>query len=250
MIILAAVIFQGFIFLGMILIMRQFMRGHVSGAVDHLQKMNDDLIKQQNDMKEKMAVAQKEYEMKMNRLQQDVTVQQSKAREEAAKTVEDSRTRALAEREKIITEAVETREKMRKEIMAEMEEKSIQNCRIIISEFFQGEMKTQIHEALLARALDGLKKVSMENFQIRADQAAELRVPEALKPEAREKIKKILEEKIKGTVQFKEEIDPSLVAGIVLKFGAVVIDGSLTNRLNEAAARLKKETTRRYQTII
>ncbi len=250
MIIAAVIIFQGFIFLGLILVMRHFMKGHVTGAVDHLQKMNDDLLKQQNDMKDKMAAAQKEYDMKMAKLSQDTAAQQSQAKEEASKTIEEARNKAFAEREKIISEAVETREKMRKEIMAEMEEKAILHSKSVVGEFFQGELKTLIHEQLMAQALEGLKNASMENFQIKADSAAELRVPETLKPEIKDKIKKILQDKIKQNVEFKETVDPAVIAGMIIKFGAVIIDGSLTNRLNEAAARLKTETTRRYQTIM
>ena len=50
--VLAIVIFQGLVFLGMIFILRQFMKGHVSGAVGHLQKLNDDLMKQQAELQQ------------------------------------------------------------------------------------------------------------------------------------------------------------------------------------------------------
>ncbi len=248
--IVTVIALQGIIFIVLILVLRHFMKGNLSGAMGHLQKLNDDLLKQQAEFREKSAASQKEYEMKLNKLQQDIASEQSRAREEANKMIEDTKKHALGEREKIINEAVETREKMRKEIMSEMEEKSIQHSKIVISEFFSGELKTLIHEALMAQALDGLQKISMENFQIKADQAAELRIPEPLKPETREKIRKLLKEKIKRDVDLKEETDPALVAGMIIRFGTVEIDGSLTNRLSEAAARLKKENARRYQATI
>ena len=42
--ILTVIIFQGLIFVGLIFILRQFMKGHLSGAMGHLQKLNDDLL--------------------------------------------------------------------------------------------------------------------------------------------------------------------------------------------------------------
>ncbi len=248
--ILMVVVFQGVIFVGLIFIMRQFMKGHLSGAMGHLQKLNNDLLKQQAEFREKSAQAEKEYEMKLAKLQQDIAAEQTRAREEAGKTIEETKKKALGEREKIINEAVETREKMRKEIMADMEEQAIQYSKSVISQFFEGDLRALIHQALLSQALEGLKNISVENFQIKTDQAAELIVPEHLKPEIKEKIEKSLHEKIKQKIQLKETVDPSIVAGMILKFGTFVIDGSLTNRLSEAAARLKKETSRRYQTII
>lgn len=248
--ILTVIIFQGIIFIGLIFIMRQFMKGHLSGAMGHLQKLNDDLLKQQAEFREKSAAAQKEYEMKMAKLQQDIASEQQRAKEESSKTIEETKKKALGEREKIINEAVETREKMRKEIMSEMEETSIQHSKTVISEFFKGDLRTLIHETLMNQAFEGLQGAEMGNFTIETGTAALLRVPVALKPEMQEKIRKILQEKIKKPVDFKEEIDPEIVAGVVIKFGNVIIDGSLTNRLSEAAAALKKENARRYQKII
>ena len=245
--ILTIILFQGVIFIGLIFIMRQFMSGHVSGAMGHLQKLNDDLIKQQHELKEKMTESQREHEAKMTKLEQDIASQQTRAREEANKTIEDTKTKALSEREKIISEAVQTREKMKLEVMSEMEEKAVQHAKTMVEEFLQGDLKKMTHENLVLQALEGLNELSMENFQIKPGQTGIICTPEPLKEELKKKIAKVFQDKIKGEVVFKEESDPSLVAGIVLKVGNLVVDGSLTNRLSEAAARIKKETIRKYQ---
>lgn len=248
--ILTVILFQGLIFLGLIFLMRQFMKGHVSGAMGHLQKLNEDLIKQQNELKAKMAESQREHEMKMNKLEEDINSQQSKAREEANKTIEETKTRALSEREKIINEAVQTREKMKLEVMSEMEEKSVQHAKTMVDEFLQGDLRKMTHESLVLQALEGIKDLPMENYQVKPGQTGTICTPQPLSEELKKKISKVFEDKIKGEVTFKEESDPALVAGIVLKVGNLVIDGSLTNRLGEAAARIKKETIRKYQKAI
>lgn len=245
--ILTVILFQGVIFMGLIFIMRQFMKGHVSGAMGHLQKLNEDLIKQQKDLKEKMSESQREHEMKMNKLEQDINSQQTRAREEANKTIEETKTRALSEREKIINEAVSTRDKMKLEVMSEMEEKSVQHAKTMVAEFLQGDLKTLTHENLVLQALEGIKDLPMESYQITPGQTGIIRTAEPLSEDLKKKISKVFQEKVKGEVVFKEEVDSELVAGIVLKVGNLVIDGSLVNRLGEAAARIKKETIRKYQ---
>lgn len=244
--ILAIILSQGFIFLALIFLLRQFMKGHVSGAVGHLQKLNDELVKQQTELKQRAAAAQSEYDAKMAQLQQEISLQQTQTREEITKSLEDSRTRALQEREKIINEAVETREKMRQEIMAEMEQKAISHSKSLIAEFFTGELRRLVHEALVKDLIEGLREVDLEHFQIQTT-SANLKAAEPLRPEHKKEIQGILKQKIKKEVEFLEETDASLIGGLILKLGTFVIDGSLTNRLADAASRLKKETARKYQ---
>ena len=244
--VLAIILFQGVIFIALIFILRHFMKGHVTGAVDHLHKLNDELMKQQADLKQKMAEAQKEYDTKTLKLNEEVMVKQKQAKDEAVKTLEESRQRAMQEREKIINEAVGTRDKMRHEVMGEMEEKAILHSKSIIAEFFSGELGRLAHGALVEEVIQALREADLQNFQIQTD-TAEIKFPMEISADAKKKIAQILKEKIKKDVKFKEENDPSLVGGLVLVFGNFVMDGSLVNRLSESAARLKKETARKYQ---
>lgn len=244
--VLAIILFQGVIFIALIFILRQFMKGHVSGAVDHLHKLNDELMKQQAELKQKMAESQRDYETKLAKLNEEVLQKQKQAKDEAMKTVEDSRQRAMQEREKIINEAVQTREKMRQEVMAEMEDKAIGHSKDIIAEFFSGELGRLVHQALVEEVIDALHETDLQNFQIQGD-TAELKAPQKISDETKKKIGQVLKEKLKKEVKFKEESDPRLIGGMVLSFGTFVIDGSLVNRMAGAAARLKKETARKYQ---
>ncbi len=245
--VLTIIIFQGLVFLALILILRHFMKGHVSGAVGHLQRLNDELVKQQVTLKEKIAAAEKEYETKMVKLQQEVTARQAESRQAATKALEEARQRALQEREKIINEAVETREKMRQEIMAEMEEKAVQHSKEIIVSSLTPQARQAIHEILVREVAEGIRGESkMDHFQI-ASETAELRTAEPLTNECKQQIQKALKEKIRKEFHFKEASDPSLIAGVILKFGSFVIDGSLLHRLEGASARVRQETVRKYQ---
>lgn len=244
--VLTIILFQGLIFGGLIFVLRQFMKGHVSGAVGHLQKLNEEMLKQQAELKAKMSESEKAYESKMTHAQQELSQGQLKAREEAIKTVEEARSRALAEREKIIQEAVQTRDKMRNEVMAEMEQTAIGYSKEVVAEFFTGELGKMIHAVLVRETAEGLKEIDMAPFQIQ-EASAGLKTAHPLTDEERQVIQKVLRDKIKKEITLKEEKDPSLVAGFILQFGNFVVDGSLTNRLKEAAARLRKETVRKYQ---
>jgi len=244
--VIAAIVFLGLFSAGMILMLRHFMQVHVTGAMGHLQKLNDELLRQQSELKQKIAEAEKEYQTKTAKAQQEISTMQAQARQEAAKAAEESRSRAMQEREKIINEAVETREKMRKEIMAEMEDKAIQHSKELLEAFFGGVLRKAVHENLVQEVVDGIQELHTEHFQITTDHA-EIISAEALTEDIKGRIQKALKERIKKEVKLKERLDTALVGGVVVKFGPVVIDGSLRNRLEESAVQLKKETARRYQ---
>ncbi len=239
------ILFQAIIFFVLIFVLKHFMQGHVSGAVGHLEKLNEELLKQQSELKQKIDAAEKEYESKMAKVQQEITARQSQVRQEANKTLEDARARGQEEREKLIKEAIDTREKIRNEIMGGMEEKAVDYSKEVIAEFLSGEIRKHIHEILVNEVVLGIKDMPIEHFQIDS-KTAELVSAEGLSEALKKQVLTALKEKINSEVECKEEVDPALVGGIILKFGNFVIDGSLANRLKEATAKIKTETKRKY----
>ena len=244
--VITIIIFQGILFVALIFLLRHFMRGHVTGAVGHLQKMNEELMRQQSDLKQKIAVAEKEYTSKMAKIQQEVTSRQSQVREESNKTLDEARNHAMEEKERIIKEALATREQMRQEVMAQMEEKAIQYSHDVIAQFVSGAIQKQVHEILIDELIAGIDELKAEQVQIQTDQG-KLVVAEILSAKQKQDIQKALKQKTSKEIKLEEQTDASLIGGAILRFDAFIIDGSLAHRLKEAAAHLKKETVRRYQ---
>ena len=232
-------LFQGLIFLGLIFMLRQFMKGNVKGELGHLQKLHDELMKRQTELKEKSEAAEKEYQAKMTKLEQEITARQAKATQEVAKLIEETKEKSMKEREKIIGEALETRDKMRLEVMAEMEEKAIHYSHDVIAEFCAGELRKVLHEFLMDQLIEGIAAVEANRFQIQGD-TLELKVAESLDKDIKEKLLKVLKSKVQKEIKLHEEVEENLIGGAIVQCGSFVIDGSLKNRLEESAARLKK----------
>lgn len=60
-----------------------------------------------------------------------------------------------------------------------------------------------------------------------------------LKPDAKERLLKKLEEKSGKTVKLTEEVDPSIIGGVILRMGDSQIDDSVRGRLASIADKLK-----------
>ncbi|MSR77427.1 MAG: hypothetical protein EXS63_04290 [Candidatus Omnitrophica bacterium] len=240
--------FQGMIFVGLIFLLRHFMKGNVKGELGHLDRLNDELLKRDGELKRRITAAEQEYTIRMSKAEQEISTRYLQAKQEVTKTLEDNREQALKEREKIIGEAISTREKIRHEIMAEMENTAIEYSKQVLGEFFTGELKKLLHDILMNQLIEAVESFQVERFQIKTD-TAEFKLAESLTPELRTKIQKTLKTKIGHEIKLKEEVDLSLVGGAVLQFGSLVIDGSMSNLLKDAAARMKKEAHRKYQSV-
>lgn len=244
--IISVFVLQGIIFAGLIFMLRHFMKGNVKGELGHLDKLHEELLKREADLKAKMQAAEQEYTSKAAKMEQEMSTRHIQAKQEASKLLAEGKELALKERERIINEAVSTRDKMRQEIMAEMEEKAISYSRNILAEFFSGEYRILLQKTLMEQLITGLESVSTEQFQASSEKAT-LRSADPLTDEDRKRIQKVLKAKTHQEVAFKEEVQPELIGGVILQFGNLVIDGSMINLLNEAGARLKKEAQRRFQ---
>ena len=69
-------------------------------------------------------------------------------------------------------------------------------------------------------------------------ETGEILTPIPLKKQDKEKVLSIINEKIGRMVAFTEKEDNSLLAGIIVKLGALVIDGSLENKLRQVEEKL------------
>ena len=55
------------------------------------------------------------------------------------------------------------------------------------------------------------------------------------------KYSKKLEQLLDRRIALKEEVNPEIVAGIIINIGSVVLDGSLRNKIKEQADRIENE---------
>lgn len=65
-----------------------------------------------------------------------------------------------------------------------------------------------------------------------------IRSPWALNKEQRQSVEKVFSTLVEGTIETEEEIDPSLIGGVVVQIGSKVFDGSLRGRLERMRQRL------------
>ena len=62
----------------------------------------------------------------------------------------------------------------------------------------------------------------------------------AVSPEAEDKMRRMVEARSQGTVEFKTEVNPDIIGGFILEYDTYRMDASVRSKLNSILAQLKK----------
>ena len=87
-----------------------------------------------------------------------------------------------------------------------------------------------------------LFKINSDLYQARVDKAkAQLAKDQAaVDASTEDKMRKMVEQRTQGTVEFKTEVNPDLIGGFILEYDTYRMDASVKTKLNNILTQLKK----------
>ena len=162
-----------------------------------------------------------------------------KAIAEATEVKEDSFKKAKIESEDIISKAQKTVNKIKEDIRKELESKMIDMYASLLKIIFSDFARSHLNKALIEEFIEELRQSDLGSIEVDSKVVDILSV-DTLTDEARSEIKKILTSNLKKEFTLSEKVDPSLLAGIMMKFGSLTLDGSLVSKIRDATL-LQKE---------
>jgi len=62
----------------------------------------------------------------------------------------------------------------------------------------------------------------------------------AVSPETEQKMKRMVESKTHGSVEFNTEVDPNIIGGFILEYDTYRMDASVKTKLHQVLATLRK----------
>ncbi|MFH0731476.1 MAG: F0F1 ATP synthase subunit delta [Candidatus Omnitrophota bacterium] len=242
MLIIALISVQVIIFAGLLFFFRRILTRNVASATQHLDELNQDYTKKEEEA---------------NKLLQE-------ARLHSEKTIETTRTQAEELKEKIIKDAETEKDKLLKEargqsdaiiqqadrsrgaLLSELDERiskeAINKACLLIESILPEEFKVKVHsqwiEELIEKSFGELK-----NLQI-PDDITEAKVISAFALTQKQKnfIAKKLQDLLNRDISLSEEVDTQLVAGVIVKIGSLVLDGSFKNKIQQQAKNISSHT--------
>jgi F0F1-type ATP synthase delta subunit len=234
------------VILGVVLgLLRRLIFSDTNSAINRLTKLDNMNREKEKLLARKLEQAQKQIDEQKQLIQDEEQKIKAEARRAANQLHEDIIRKAKEEGDEIIKKAQATRDQIKMDAVIEAESKMIEICGEVLIKTLSQVINEQINAKLVEEFISELDKADLT--KINSD-VSEIEIISSLPvvPAEEEKIKTILSTKLKRPIRLYTKEDPRLLGGILMKIGTMVVDGSLSERINETAQQLKQGLTWKY----
>lgn len=225
-------------FIGLIVVLNFFWGSQLKVALNRLQILHQESLEKEEVLNKELERAKIQSQSEIARSKEEAKNIMDEARRNAEKISLEATERAQIEAKKMIDEATEKAKRLEHEILASIDEKAAGLAQELIKYTFTQKGYEALHSHLIDELIEELKKVDKNRMAVKVDRALVL-TSSALTPQEEHKLKEILVSKLGYELTIEEKIDTSLIVGMVIKLGGLVIDGSLKNKLMRARVALK-----------
>ncbi len=240
MIILNFIIVQIVLFVIIIFFMKKMVFTDTSSALIRLDRARERVKKQEQELEKKKKECEEECDAKRAKAAKEAEDILKEARERAEKESNDTLSRSKTKGEEIVQKAIDAKDKIRKDILKDIDIKTIDFSSRALDKVLQKKMGEKFNEYLAEDFIEEFK--STDAKYIGKDvKSVEVISRYKLPAETLKRISKTINEKLKRDLKVLEKTDNKVLNGIVLKFGTLVIDGSLAANIKDAMEQIKKE---------
>ncbi len=239
------IIIQIITFFAIVLILKKLLYSETAKEAERLRILKDEFSRKEKELQLKIALAKNETEEKIANAGKEAKAYLEKREKEAGELKDAIISKARASAEDMIKAAVNSKEKMKEEMCVEIKKNIPASAVRIFKEALPDRARQIIHEDLVEDVLVKIKKLDKAMFRTKAERGesavsprGELVTPYPIKKAAKDKLVGAISERCGGAVALVEREDPGLIAGIIVKLGSLVIDGSLESRLRQVEERL------------
>ena len=233
MLIVSLILFQILISIGLIFIFRKVMTKNVISATKHIEELNQDYTKKEQEINRQLEEAKLKSESILKAAQQEA----EKLKTQIIKEAESERDKIIGQARLQSTEIIQQADKSRQALLLEIEERidkeAINKACQLLEDTLPQTFKQNVHlhwvEELIENGFSNL-----EHLRIPQD-LQEVKIISAftLNTEQRKGLSKKLKDVFGREVTLKEDVDPKVVAGLIISIGSLVLDGSLRNKIRE-----------------
>ncbi|MDD5428351.1 MAG: F0F1 ATP synthase subunit delta [Candidatus Omnitrophica bacterium] len=231
------IIIQIITFLIILIVLKKLLYTETAKEIERLKKLKEEFTHKEKELQVRIASTQESITQKMAKAEEDVRIYREAKKKEAESLKQEILAGARDRAEETIKAAVNSREKIREEIMLEMKGRLPAAAAGIFKEALSAEMVEFVHGRLVSEAVSRIKKMDKNILKGKSGKG-ELISAYPLKKSERDNILSAVSERAGREAALAERDDKALIAGVIVKFGSLVIDGSLENRLKQAEERL------------
>lgn len=194
-------------------------------------------LQEAEEREQKATEAQAQYEKTLAEAQEQVLVMQQQAQEDLLQTKQQVLLEAREQVQRMRETAEQDLEQARQEAVAEHRRELGYLAIELSGRLMRQAGGAAFQEASMHEFLDRLARLQPENYRqaLADDEAPTLQVQvvsaQALERGERTELERRTAKLLEREIEVRYRVDPSLIAGATMRFGSVVIDGSLSGQL-------------------
>jgi len=233
-----------FIITGVIIFfLHKVLIGTTQGAVRRLNTETEAARAKQAELNQKIKEANEELEKRKAEAEKLVKQMLEEGEEKAKEERQKVLNKARAEAEDVVNKAQRTKDAVRKEIEKELQLKLTDECAKIFSMILSEKSSAVFKDQLVSEFVENFKAIDAS--QISPDvNTIDIITAVDLSIEAKGRVEQVLADKLKRALTFVYHADPKILGGVSLRFGSLVLDGSLKSLIEETGVKLKKQLQR------
>ena len=235
---LQLILIQIVTFVAVIIVLKMLFSRHLNSALARLNKLHEENLVKEEELRKELEEARQDKERELQKAREEAALIIKDAKIKAEKAASEVGARAKSEAQTKLEHAGNEMEKMKNEAMLASREKAIMLSMQMLEEAFTEQGKAAFQHELMTELLDEIKNLNKDKFTVKTKEV-DVSSACALNADDKAKLTKILTDKIGMRVEIKESVDKGVIAGLVIKIGALTIDGSLKNKLHKIAPHLK-----------
>jgi F-type H+-transporting ATPase subunit b len=240
MLIAWAIFIQAVVFVIVIIVLKRILYSDTRSALNRLKEMDEENRKREGELKKKEEELEKEHQEKLRQAEEEIKRLKQEAGKEAEKTKQEILDKAEEKSRQIIKAAYSSKETMQEEIAEELKKDAIEFCCALISQAFTAKQLSQLQQGLIEDVIRQIESLNPGDL-CSCPEKGELIFNYPLTENEKTDIMKGLSKKASREISLKEEKDAGLIAGVIVRMGNLVIDGTILGALQEAAEGLKNQ---------
>ncbi len=232
---LSLIVIQLVIFGILVGFLRVILSRNITKATSHITELNQDYSQKLEEAQKRVREADKYYDDMLLKAKTEAERTKMQILKEATDSQQILVNQSRKQSEEIIEKAQKSKEAIMAEINSKISEEATQKASELVQKILPDMITKNMHEDWVgALSKHGLEELDRLNIA-KEIQDAIITSAYALTPSQKTELEKKIISKLGREIHFKNEIDPSLIAGIRVNIGTVAIDGSLKFKVKEIA---------------
>jgi len=232
-------IIQIITFIALIFFLRFLFSRNLNSALGRLNSLHEENLVKEAQLTEELQRAREEKEAEIRRGKEEAALVLDEGKKEAINLRLKMEEDAKATVEKIISQGKEEVEKIKEKMGKELQNESLNLALKLIEQTFTEENKEDLQHKFINEIIQEISELSKERFSVATD-IVKVFSSHPLTSEQREKLQKVLNDKLGSVPKLEETVNKELISGLILEMSGLIIDGTLKNRLRRVILGLKK----------